>query len=229
MRFHRCRCNIALLLLSLIPVVVLRIELSTTRLSAVSGPPALDYQVASVGMVGLEPTIPCPRNTWACRYPTSRLFPVRTAGFERGALLVPDQARCQASPRSVADRAGRSQWAGRARILVSGSSGRRSTVSATSPNKKTRCRCDTGLSCKSRSIGGRVSQSPVAQGVRIRRLTGDILRAFLFANATRPQSHHFWHLLLKATAPPLGRLSVATVLDATARPQVRKNSRATLK
>ena len=87
------------------PVVVLRIELSTTRLSAVSGPPALDYQVASVGMVGLEPTIPCARNTWACRYPTSRLFPVRTAGFEPADLLVPDQARCQASPRSVADRA----------------------------------------------------------------------------------------------------------------------------
>ena len=35
----------------------------------------------SVGMVGLEPTISCPRNTWVCRYPTSRCQ-VRTAGFE---------------------------------------------------------------------------------------------------------------------------------------------------
>ena len=118
----------------------------SSPLSAVSGPSALDYQVASVGMVGLEPTTACPRNTWACRYPTSRLFPVRTAGFEPRAptdmdvgwsLLVPDQARCQASPRSVADRAqvDRSGLGG-ARILVSGSSDRRSTVSATSPNKK---------------------------------------------------------------------------------------------
>ena len=65
------------------PVVVLRIELSTTRLSAVSGQPALDYRLLPVGMVGLEPTIPCPRNTWACRYPTSRsCSPVRTVGFE---------------------------------------------------------------------------------------------------------------------------------------------------
>ena len=34
-----------------------------------------------VGTVGLEPTIPCARNTWDCRYPTSR-SKVRTAGFE---------------------------------------------------------------------------------------------------------------------------------------------------
>ena len=129
-----------------IPVVALGIELSATRLSAASGLPALDYRVVSVGMVGLEPTIPCPRNTWACRYPTSRFFPVRTAGFEPRAptgtdadwsLLVPDQARCQASPRSVADRAhlDRSGLGGD-RILVSGSSGRRSTVSATSPKRR---------------------------------------------------------------------------------------------
>ena len=42
-------------------------------ISAVSGQPALDYRFRQVGMVGLEPTIPCPRNTWVCRYPTSRI------------------------------------------------------------------------------------------------------------------------------------------------------------
>jgi hypothetical protein len=41
-----------------------------------------------------------------------------------------------------------------------------------------------------------VSQSPVAHGEGIRRLTGKIPRAFLFANVTRPQGHHFWLLLL---------------------------------
>ena len=45
-------------------VVALRIELSTTRVSAVSGPPALDYlAIVQVGKVGLEPTISCSQNT----------------------------------------------------------------------------------------------------------------------------------------------------------------------
>jgi len=41
-----------------------------------------------------------------------------------------------------------------------------------------------------------VSQAPVAHGEGIRRLTGEIPRAFLFTHVTRPQGHHFWHLLL---------------------------------
>ena len=51
-----------------------------------------------VGMVGLEPTIPCARNTWACRYPTSR-SKVRTAGFEPAFPWPP--ARCDARLRHV--------------------------------------------------------------------------------------------------------------------------------
>ena len=85
-----------------VPVVALRIEPSTTRLSAVSGQPALDYRFFPVGMVGLEPTIPCPRNTWDCRYPTSRsCLPVRTAGFEPAIPWPPTRCDNQASPRSV--------------------------------------------------------------------------------------------------------------------------------
>ena len=63
--------------------------------------------------------------------------------------------------------------------------------------------CDTGLWQKSRYFDGRVSQAPVAHGERIRRLTGDMPRAFLLANVTRPQGHHFWLLLLKAAIGPL--------------------------
>jgi hypothetical protein len=54
------------------PVVALRTERSATPLSAVSGPPALDYRIGSVGMVGFEPTVSCTRDTWVCHYPTSR-------------------------------------------------------------------------------------------------------------------------------------------------------------
>jgi hypothetical protein len=56
--------------------------------------------------------------------------------------------------------------------------------------------CDTGLWQESRYFVGRVSQAPVAHGEGIRRLTGEMPRAFLLANVTRPQGHHFWHLLL---------------------------------
>ncbi len=87
-------------------VVALRVELSTTRLSAVSGQPALDYQCANVvvvrasrlllpgrrsarttlvGMAGLEPASPCSQSTWVRRYPTSRQSfspSVRAGGFE---------------------------------------------------------------------------------------------------------------------------------------------------
>jgi hypothetical protein len=59
------------------PVVALRVELSTTRLSAVSGQtgprlPRANVVVASVGMAGLEPASPCSQSTWVRRYPTSR-------------------------------------------------------------------------------------------------------------------------------------------------------------
>ena len=71
------------------------------------------------------------------------------------------------------------------------------------PTKKARRLGDTGLWQKSRYFDGRVSQAPVAHGERIRRLTGDMPRAFLLANVTRPQGHHFWLLLLKAAIGPL--------------------------
>jgi hypothetical protein len=86
--------------------------------------------------------------------------------------------------------------------------------------------CDTGLLQKSRYFDGRVSQAPVAHGEGIRRLTGKIPRAFLFANVTRPQGHHF------LASPPLGRphrrwrqLSVTARTDETGPPKVRKNLR----
>jgi hypothetical protein len=62
-------------MLAVSSVVALRIELSATRLSAVSGQPALDYRFTfhQVGRVGLEPTISCSQNTRASRCPTSRL------------------------------------------------------------------------------------------------------------------------------------------------------------
>ena len=81
------------------PVVALRIELSATRLSAVSGQPALDYRAVEVGTVGLEPTISCFQNTRACRYPTSRCS-VRTAGFEPAISWPPTRRDNQASLRS---------------------------------------------------------------------------------------------------------------------------------
>ena len=72
---------------SWVSVVALRVELSTTRLSAVSGQPALDYRV---------PTSSCVRSGWQdsnlrSRAPKARglplphiplSFPVRTGGFE---------------------------------------------------------------------------------------------------------------------------------------------------
>ena len=51
-----------------------------------------------VGMVGLEPTTPCARNTWVCRYPTSRKESERRELNPRPP--GPQPARCQASPRS---------------------------------------------------------------------------------------------------------------------------------
>ena len=93
-------------------VVALRIELSATRLSAVSGQPALDYRAVEVGTVGLEPTISCFQNTRACRYPTSRCS-VRTAGFEPAISWPPTRRDNQASLRSVSS----TPWGSRTQAL----------------------------------------------------------------------------------------------------------------
>ena len=79
MRFKRRRCNIVCSFVS-VPVVALRIELSTTRLSAVSGPPALDYHLVKSGTsgsnrdppapkAGVLPSAPLPESLcqWTCR------------------------------------------------------------------------------------------------------------------------------------------------------------------
>ena len=97
------------------------------------------------------------------------------------------------------------------------------------PNKKARRLGDTGLWQKSRYFDGRVSQTPVAHGERIRRLTGDMPRAFLFANVTRPQGHHFWLLLLWGDRIAAGATVRLYCYDEAACPKVRKNSRAASK
>ena len=175
LRFKRRRCNIVCSFVS-VRVVVLRIELSTTRLSAVSGPPALDYHAKSgtpesnrnppAPKAGVLPSAPLPvcfqsERPRPIRHPC-RSVPEpaisRSPGPQAGTL-----ARYQASPRSVVSgscgsrtrlnalkgrhpqtdrrtsRVGTRQsrsGSGGARILVSGSSDRRYTVSATDPNKK---------------------------------------------------------------------------------------------
>ena len=158
------------------------------------------------------------------------LFPVGTAGF--GPVFSWYLATLDATPLRVlpptvrgAIAVGREALESSSPVLQTGvdhpSGGAR--VSATNPNKKPDVACGTGFSCMFRYFGGRVSQTPVAQGERIRRLTGEIPLAFLFVNATRPQSHHLWHLLLKATTPSLRLLSVTTELDATVSQKVRGN------
>ena len=74
-RFHG-ECFIVLVL-SYCCVVVLRVELSATRLSAGFGQPALDYHYKlspPVGMAGVEPAFLCSQSTRVRRYPTSRRF-----------------------------------------------------------------------------------------------------------------------------------------------------------
>ena len=122
MRFKRRRCNIVCSFVS-VPVVALRIELSTTRLSAVSGPPALDYRsrsgtpesnrprrmpqtanAAPAPKAGVLPSAPLPvcfqserpdlnRGHRPARMPVVRSW---SPGPQAGT-----PARCQASPRSV--------------------------------------------------------------------------------------------------------------------------------
>ena len=78
-------------------MVALRIELSTTRLSAVSGQPALDYHFVQVGHPGVEPR-PCRRGDRApiC---TSARSSVRTAGFEPRAPIGTDAGLVGPGPR----------------------------------------------------------------------------------------------------------------------------------
>ena len=140
-------------------VVISRVRATSPRL------PRANVVVDPVGMAGLEPASPCSQSTWVRRYPTSRTS-VRTAGFEPAISCTPSRRDSQASlrsdlsspcgsrtrffglkgPMSSTDRrtsrigahAERSGPGG-ARTLVCGFSGRRYTVSATSPTKKTRC------------------------------------------------------------------------------------------
>jgi hypothetical protein len=145
-RLHRCRCNIAC---SFIPYPRGSPENRTQRDAVISRiwatSPRLPGCISRDGRTRTDDSV-SPEHVGLPLPYIPFFFPVRTAGFEPRApagtdadwsLLVSDQARCQASPRSVADRAhiDRSGLGGD-RILVSGSSGRRSTVSATSPNRR---------------------------------------------------------------------------------------------
>ena len=55
------------------PVVALRIELSATRLSAVSGQPALDYRFIQVGHLGVQPKPSCSQSRRASICTSARL------------------------------------------------------------------------------------------------------------------------------------------------------------
>ena len=74
---------------------------------------------------------------------------------------------------------------GGARIHVSGSSGRRYTISATNPTKKPGAVCDTGFRGFP-TESGRVSQTQASHTLRVRCLTSKPRIAALFGNETRP-------------------------------------------
>ena len=80
-----------------------------------------------------------------------------------------------------------------------------------SPTRKPGVSVTPGFCKKSRDFDGRVSQAPVAHGERIRRLTGKVPRAFLFANVARPQGHHFWLLLVNAATKAVAWLLAVLV------------------
>lgn len=197
-------------------VVTLRVELSTTRLSAVSGRPALDYHVPTPLSLqsgwqdsNLRLRVPKARGFAATLHPVIQSERAdlnrRSPGPRPGAIprlryvlvssgpygsrtrLTALKGWCPQTDR----RTGRSRRApstqtkrgfcsrisrsgsGGARIRVCGFSGRRYTISATDPNKKARCRCDTGLSVFLANRCGRVSRAQWIEGECIRRLTGD--------------------------------------------------------
>jgi hypothetical protein len=102
MRFKRTVCIVVLLFVSG-SVVVLGIELSTTRLSAEYGQPALDYRVSSRAPRGRTEILLLPKQ--ACFHlhlcPISCVVrSVRTAGFEPAISRSPTWRDNQASPRS---------------------------------------------------------------------------------------------------------------------------------
>ncbi len=136
-------------------VVISRVRATSPRLPRANG------VVDPVGMAGLEPAFSCAQGTRVGRYPTSR-HSVRTAGFEPAISWPPARRDTQASLRSdfsgscggrtrlcalkgrdpQSDRRTSRMGArsvrsgpGGARTLVSWSSARRYTVSATSPTK----------------------------------------------------------------------------------------------
>jgi hypothetical protein len=101
MRFKRTACIVVLLFVSC-SVVVLGIELSTTRLSAEYGQPALDYRSSRAPRSRTE-TLLLPKQ--ACFHlhlcPINCIFrSVRTAGFEPAISRSPTWRDNQASPRS---------------------------------------------------------------------------------------------------------------------------------
>ena len=182
-----------------------------------------------VGKVGLEPTIACSRSRCATICTSARLFPVRTAGFEPAISRSPTwrDPRLrhvlikypvgESNPNPTGIRSPSADPLDRARCARTSSAVGWEVLEPSSPalqtgatpsqlpaqQKKARRLGDTGLWQKSRYFDGRVSQAPVAHGEGIRRLTGEMPRAFLFANVTRPQDHHFWLLLLQAAVGPL--------------------------
>ena len=88
------------------PVVALRVELSTTRLSAVFGQPALDYLMPTSlscqsGWQDSNLRSCVPKTHGFSRYPTSRRSPVRTGGFEPPISCTPSRRDTQTSLRSV--------------------------------------------------------------------------------------------------------------------------------
>ena len=148
-------------------------------------------------MVGLEPTIPCARNTWACRYPTSR-SKVRTAGFEpafswsptkrdarlRRVLMEYPVGESNPNPTgirspsacpldgAVCARTCSAKWAGRRsnpRLLVFSQALHRLSYQ---PNKKPDVACDTGFRLIPKRVG-QASQAERMRGLRIRRFIGE--------------------------------------------------------
>lgn len=140
-------------------VVALRVELSTTRLSAASGQPALDYRLSRDGgsnpPLRLETTRPSNRSTIgpSRRAPSTQSHGGVGAHFPRVGRAVLESA-------SAAFQAAADQPSVGARI------------SATDPNKKARCRCDTGLSVFSDEQRRPGSHAQWIGGDGICRLTG---------------------------------------------------------
>ena len=170
MRFNRVNTS-SLPSVGSCQVVALRIELSATCSSDRFGQPALDYHDLSRDGRTRTCVLVLPGHAGR-RYPTSRLS-VRTAGFEPAISCTPSRRDTQASLRSDSSGScgGRTRLCalkgrnpqsdrrtshvraqavrsgpGGARTLVSWSSARRYTISATSPTKKPGVACDTGFS-----------------------------------------------------------------------------------